>query len=465
MPRFDPNLLARWTAGRWTRRPTGELTGFTIDSRQARAGDMFVALRTERRDGHDFLSAAQAAGASAALVERVQPSVELPQLVVADALRGFQAVARDHRREFARPVVGITGSAGKTSTKNLVARLLGPRALATAGNLNNFLGVPLTLTRLDSAQHDFAVIEAGISEPREMATLASMIEPDVAIVTLIGAAHTEKLGGIEGVAREKAVMAAAVRPGGVAVLTDEVARYEAFQSLTPNRIVVRRVRALEDAVDGVIPYVVTHDTGLTRLEVRHPAVREALSVEVVRVSDGMASNVALSVVAALWLGVQPEEIAARVKEWTPATLRGEVRQVADCWMYLDCYNANPASMMDALRAFAEMAPAGRPRVYVVGGMEELGDQAERYHEELGRQVPLRAGDELIVLATAGEAVRRGALAAGAEDRQVTLVTTVGEVRERLRDRTAAVFVKGSRKYHLEEILIGLDPVAPTLDAH
>ena len=163
---FSPDTLAQWTGGRWTVPPLSPLTGFAIDTRKVRPGQIFVALKTDQRDGHEFVASAEAAGASAALVALPNPAVALPQLVVADPLGAFQTIARAHRRNFRGPVVGISGSAGKTSTKNLLALLLGGEAggvLATEGNLNNHLGVPLTLTRLNPAEHRFAVIEAGIS--------------------------------------------------------------------------------------------------------------------------------------------------------------------------------------------------------------------------------------------------------------------------------------------------------------
>src|SRR4051812_45501053 len=226
MPTFDPNTLAAWTGGRWTHLPSADVTGFHFDTRALRTGEIFVAIRTEKRDGHDFLADAQKAGASAALVAKPNAALSLPQLVVPDPRAAFQAIAREHRRAFLGKVIGISGSAGKTSTKDLLALLLGGEACgvaATEGNLNNLLGVPLTLTRLDSSRHRFAVVEAGISVPGEMKTLADMIEPDVALIPLVAPAHTQELGGIEGVAREKALLPAAVRPAGVAIFPKQTA--------------------------------------------------------------------------------------------------------------------------------------------------------------------------------------------------------------------------------------------------
>src|SRR5690606_7199360 len=155
-----------------------------------------------------------------------------------------------HRRAFRAPVVGVTGSAGKTSTKNLLALLLGGAAgevLATEGNLNNHLGVPLTLTRLDPARHRFAVIEAGISEPGEMAPLAALTEPDVALTTLVGPAHTAALGGLEDVAREKAVLPAATRPSGLALFPRDCLQFAAFRDLSVRTITVEPAEVLRPA--------------------------------------------------------------------------------------------------------------------------------------------------------------------------------------------------------------------------
>ncbi|MBC8039766.1 MAG: UDP-N-acetylmuramoyl-tripeptide--D-alanyl-D-alanine ligase, partial [Opitutaceae bacterium] len=208
-----------------------------MDTRQLREGQVFVALKTDKRDGHDFLPAAHAACASAALVSRADPSLELPQLVVADPIVAFQTIAREHRRLFKHPVIGISGSAGKTSTKNLLALLLSSEpgdVLATEGNLNNHIGVPLTLTRLEPAKHRFVVIEAGISGPGEMEVLAGMIEPDFAIITLIAPAHLQELGGIDGVAQAKAALPAAVHTGGSALFPHACCQYAAFRDLRVN---------------------------------------------------------------------------------------------------------------------------------------------------------------------------------------------------------------------------------------
>jgi len=438
--------------------PTAPLTGFTMDTRQLRAGQVFVALKTEKRDGHDFLAAARSAGASAALVEKANPALALPQLVVADPLAAFQVIAREHRRAFRGPVVGVSGSAGKTSTKNLLALLLGDEAggvLATEGNLYNHIGVPLTLTRLDPARHKFAVIEAGISGPGEMAPLAAMIEPDLAINTLVAPAHVEALGSLEGVAREKAVLTAAVRAGGVAVFPRQSLEFSAFRELGVNTLVVEPADVLRPTAPPKdrVYFTVTHRGDETAIVVAY-GTPPPLVFTLRRVSAGMAQNAVMAICAALWLGVKAETVQARLAGWRPAKLRGELRREDGRLLYLDCYNANPAAMGDALDAFYAVAPEKEPRLLIIGCMGELGAESAMYHRALGRAIRLRRGDHLMIIGDDAEAVRQGALENGLPAAQVEVVSSLEPIKTRVAGFRGAVFVKGSRRYQLETILEG-----------
>ncbi len=456
MPVFAPDFLAAATAGRWTRQPAASapVTGFTMDSRQLAPGQCFVALKTPRRDGHDFLPAARSAGAAAAIVSTPDPALELPQLVVADPLAAFQQIAAAHRRAFPGIVVGISGSAGKTSTKELLALLLSASpgdVLATQGNLNNHLGVPLTLTRLDPAAHTFAVVEAGIGGPDDMPVLARMIEPDHAIITLVGPAHLEALGSLENVAREKSLLPAAVRGQGFRVFPISCLDYATFRELPPTRL-------------ALAPEI-SHAENETRIvfSLTPPGKKrpKAHAFTCRRVSDGMAGNAALALATALLLGVSPDDAQARLSAWQAAALRGELCQDhAGRWLYLDCYNANPASMHDALAAFAGMAPADQSRLYLVGGMEELGAESVAYHRRLGEALALalRAGDSALVLAAAPAAA---AVVSGAADPRVSAASDLAAMRARLDAHSGAVFIKGSRRYQLESLLLPNVSVAET----
>lgn len=436
--------------------PEAPLSGFTMDTRQLQPGQVFVALRTAQRDGHDFLTAAVSAKASAAIVSRADLMLKLPQLVVADPLQAFQAIARQHRRAFGCPVIGISGSVGKTSTKNLLALLLGGEqggVLATEGNLNNHIGVPLTLTRLDPLKHKFAVVEAGISEPGEMTPLAEMIEPDLAIITLVAPAHVAALGSIEGVAKEKAVLPAAVRAGGVSLFPWQCATFPAFEALAGKRIIVERADVIrpEKPPEDRVYFTLTHrehETAIVLAYGEPPPLVFALR----RVSDGMAQNAVLAICAALWLGVAAKDIQARLVAWTAAKMRGELRMEAGKMLYVDCYNANPASMADALDVFYALAPADQPRLLVLGGMEELGAESAMFHRALGRALRLRPQDRLWALGEHATELCEGAQENGTRPDQLRCVTDLQAVRDEFAGFTGAVFLKGSRRYQLETLL-------------
>ncbi len=463
MPLFNAERLAAWTHGTWTTVPTAPVTGFGHDTRSLRPGQVFVALKTDRRDGHSFLPAAHAAGAVGAIVGRADATVALPQLVVADPLGAFQLIAREHRRLFAGPVIGITGSVGKTSTKDLLALLLGgsPAVLATEANLNNHIGVPLTLTRLDPARHRFAVVEAGVSAPGEMRPLAGMIEPDLAIVTLVAPAHLRELSDLDGVAQEKAALPAAVRATGIAVFPRPCLQFDSFRNLSVRTMVIEPadvVRPAQPPRDRVF-FTITQRADTTALAIAY-GPPPPLVFTLQRVSAGMAQNAVLAICAALWLGLPPEEIQRRLAAWQPAKWRGEVRHEGDRMFYLDCYNANPISMADALENFEALAPPSQPRAYVLGCMEELGPRAAEFHERLGRTIRLRPEDRLFVIGEQAAALRAGLLAAGNAPAQLEVVTRLESVATFLAGFRGAVFLKGSRRYQLERALPRMAPPEP-----
>jgi UDP-N-acetylmuramoyl-tripeptide--D-alanyl-D-alanine ligase len=463
MPTFAAEKLATWTGGTWSPFPGAAITGFNQDTRALNPGQMFVALRTDKRDGHDFLGEAQVRGASAALVSRLVTGESLPQLQVADPLAAFQRVAREHRREFHHPVVGVTGSVGKTSTKDLLALLLGgvgpvsdrpgqsqtgsTGVLATTGNLNNHIGVPLTLTRLDPAMHGAAVVEAGINSPGEMVQLAEMIEPDHAIVTLVAPAHLEKLSTLDGVAAEKVTLLAAVRPGGLQVFPVSCWKHRVFHDLANPLILVPENEGMTRVSGRTVNFNVFHRP--ERTEVRLDGRRTFI---VRRVSSGMAQNAALALALASELGVDDATLQTRLQNWQPSKWRGEMRQSGDAAVYCDFYNANPASMADSIDAFNGSVRSELPRLYVLGCMEELGGESADYHRQFGRTLLLRPGDHLFVIGEQAAALREGLLENGNDPAQVTVLTDLAPVRTRLAGFTGAVFLKGSRRYRLETIL-------------
>jgi len=462
MPVFNPEQLAVWTGGAWTKRPSSPISGFVMDSRIIRSGELFLALRTERRDGHDFLAAAKAAGASGAIVSRHVTEVDLPQLVVEHPLAAFQAIGRSHRQAFGGRVIGITGSCGKTSTKELLALLLGGEeegVLATEGNLNNHLGVPLTLTRIDPSLHRMAIVEAGISGPGEMDVLASMIEPDLVVTTLVAPAHLQELGGLEGVAGEKSRLSACLKATGLAVFPRQCADFGAFRNLGVNRMILEPADVLRpsEPPQDVVYFTTTHreDFSVVALAYGKPPP-QVFTFR--RVSQGMAQNAALAICSALWLGVSPSLVQRRLQDWRPAHWRGELVRDAGRLFYLDFYNANPASMQDALDSFVSVSGESAPRLFVLGCMEELGSDAAAFHRDLGRRLRLRGGDRAFVIGGHASQVLEGLSESGTSSGQAEVCTTADEISTRVATWPGSVFVKGSRRYQLEKALAGVPSI-------
>jgi len=462
MPVFNPEQLAVWAGGAWTKLPSVPVTGFVMDSRIIRPGELFLALRTERRDGHDFLAAAKAAGAAGAIVSRHVADIDLPQLVVEQPLAAFQAIGRSHRKTFDGRVIGITGSCGKTSTKELLALLLGGEeegVLATEGNLNNHLGVPLTLTRIDPTRHHVAIVEAGISGPGEMDVLASMIEPDLVVTTLVAPAHLQELGGLEGVAGEKSRLSACLKATGLAVFPRQCADFGAFRNLGVNRMILEPADVLRpsEPPQDVVYFTTTHreDFSVVALAYGKPPP-QVFTFR--RVSQGMAQNAALAICSALWLGVSPTLIQERLQSWRPAHWRGELVRDAGRLFYLDFYNANPASMQDALDSFVSVSGESAPRLFILGCMEELGSDAATFHRELGRRLRLRVGDRAFVIGSQARQVFDGLSESGSVPGQAEICDSADEISTRVATWPGSVFVKGSRRYQLEKALAGVPSI-------
>ena len=249
------------------------------------------------------------------------------------------------------------------------------------------------------------------------------------------------------------VSTAATRPTGVAVFPRSVLEYAAFRDLGVRTMTVERAEAIRPAEPpkDTVYFTVTHRGAETAVALAYGAPPPRVFA-FRRVSDGQAQNAALAICAALWLGTPPEKIQERLGGWQPARLRGEIRQDGDRLLYLDCYNANPASMADALAAFAEIAPADAPRLYLLGCMAELGPESPAHHRTLGRSLPLRAGDRALVLGDEAGEVVSGARERPGPAADVRAVADRAAMAAELAAWSGAAFVKGSRRYALEKIL-------------
>jgi UDP-N-acetylmuramoyl-tripeptide--D-alanyl-D-alanine ligase len=446
MPTFSSADLAAWADGRWTAAPRAALTGFGTDTRALRAGDVFVAVRTERRDGHDFLGAARAQGAACALVGR-PVDADLPQLVVDDPLAALRRVAARWRADFPGPVIGVTGSVGKTSTKEMLAALLGAEAFVTEANLNNTIGVPLMLLRVEPSVHRFAVIEAGMSLPGELAISAAVLRPDIALVTNVAPVHLEGVGSLAGVAREKAALVAALAPGGRAIIPAALLDWPDFAAHAGRCVAVQFEG---EAAPAVAPARLVRAAFLVDARGQRSLVLDGEVFPLAPISDGLARNAALALVAARAVGRPAEALAAVTAKWMPPAGRGSVHVEGDRTFYVDCYNSSPASLLDSARAFDRLSRASAaPRLFVLGGMAELGPTSAQLHRDCGAQLPLRSGDHVVAFGGESAALLQGVALPGVE---LSAAASVEDAAARVAAHRGFVFLKGSRSFALERCL-------------
>jgi UDP-N-acetylmuramoyl-tripeptide--D-alanyl-D-alanine ligase len=450
--------VARATGGQCRGDAGGQVCGVVTDSRAVQRGNLFVALRGERHDGHDHLTGAVAAGASALLVCRdAACPAEVPVVEVGDTLRALGDLAAFHRRRWGRPVVTITGSAGKTSTKELVAAALrgaGLRVHRTAGNLNNLVGLPLTLLELGD-DVDVAVVEAGTNRPGEIARLAEVSAPDVGVVTLVAAAHTEGLGTLEQVGAEKGALFMALGASGTAVANADDPLVGAWAGRCPAERTISFGTG-EGADVRVLTWCVEPELR-TRVEVTAPGRDAPLTLRLRLLGEAAALNAAAAVAVAAALDADLDAAGGALEEVAPAP--GRMRPVAgerDTLLLDDSYNANRRSMELALDTAAEVARVRDGRVIaVLADMKELGDRSQEDHRAVGEHAA-RVG--VAALVAVGPEMGCAAEAAARRGVRVVVAANPEEATEAVRDVALEgdiILVKGSRSMRTERVVHAL----------
>lgn len=455
---FNSLQLAQDACGFWFNgNQPNFISGFSFDSRQLKEGDIFLALKGEKNNGHDYLYIAMEKGAAGAIVEEVNVHISLPQLEVTNVLEAFQRLAQIHRERFLGPVICITGSCGKTTTKDLLTHLIQDDVHSTYLNHNNLLGVPLTLVGLDNFLHKYAVIEAGMNIPGEMACLASMIKPDISIITNVFPVHLEGLGSIENIAHEKAFLANATKEKGIVLFPSACLNYKAFQSLALKAKVLARQEEIINNIpqNQIIRYEVKDNLDHTlSLYIQLNEISGIQIFNLPLLSEGMMTNIALAISLALLIGIKEEEIKNRLLTWKPSKLRGQVYECDKQIYYADCYNANPASMLDALSIFQKRFNFSSRHLYILGCMAELSDQAELYHYKIGKALKLRPEDKVILLGLHATSYALGLIEAGNHNSQIICLQNKEKVFDYLNEFEGTIFLKGSKSYALWELLPG-----------
>ncbi|MDA1008216.1 MAG: UDP-N-acetylmuramoyl-tripeptide--D-alanyl-D-alanine ligase [Planctomycetota bacterium] len=399
---LSPQQLACVVNGTWHGDAMQSL-GLATDTRDNVRGKVFVAMRGERFDGHDCLEQAREGGAHCAVVSRLVPGVDIAQLVVADTQEALTALGRAWRGEIAARVIGVTGSAGKTTTHRLIAAAMETvgSVCASPKSFNNHIGVPFTICQCPR-DCSFLVAEIGTNHPGEIATLSSIVRPHIAVITNAGRVHLEGLGSVSGVIAEKSSIASHLEDGGVAIVPGD----------SPDLIAAVRARCESMILFGMVPE--SRDT--VALISRSPmgaeqrctvsVFGERIEFHLSLAGEHNAKNACAALAAACAAGADPRKAAAALSRVVAKDMRLVPSRAGEYELINDAYNANPEAMVASMAAFAEMMPSHR-RVVVLGEMGELGPDGPAMHAEVGTVAAKHAAVAIFV----GPLTRHGAEAA------------------------------------------------------
>jgi UDP-N-acetylmuramoyl-tripeptide--D-alanyl-D-alanine ligase len=424
-------------------------TGYSIDTRTLQHGDMFFAVKGERLDGHDYVDAALAAGAVAAIVSKEQYprfAVKSRLLVVEDTLAALQSLSSAVRRMWGKPVVGVTGSMGKTTTKECIAHVLSSRfrVLKSVGNLNNHFGMPLQLLRLEP-EHEVAVIEIGMSHAGEITALSALAQPNIGVVTNVAPVHLEFFDSIADIARAKYELIASLPSGGTAVLNSEDEYVSQFGRDFRGKVVMF---GIHKPADVCAENVVTRGEHGSEFDVSIGGLHERATLPLV--GEHNILNALAAVAVAVELGIQPSTAVASLATISPADKRGEVVQLNGATIVNDCYNSNPKALRAMVDALVSL-PAKR-RIVVAGEMLELGSTGGVLHRECGEYIASRNIDMLLGVRGLASSMVEAARAKGMKASFVTTPEDAGEWLAREIREGDAVLFKASRGVRLEKAL-------------
>ncbi|MBI4354150.1 MAG: UDP-N-acetylmuramoyl-tripeptide--D-alanyl-D-alanine ligase [Candidatus Omnitrophica bacterium] len=483
MPEWTVSQLREATQGTLlVGRGSEPVAGIGIDSRRLQPRQAFVAIRGPRFDGHAFLKAAIDRGASCVIVSDRPASVPtVPTILVPDTTNALGDLAAFHRRRFSIPVIAVTGSCGKTTTKELIAHLLGGTAsvLKTVGTENNHIGVPLTLLRL-MPTHQYAVVELGSNHPGEIAALARIAQPTVAVITNVGPAHLEFFGTLSAIRQEKLSLLALLDPQGAAIIPGDQlevlleAKSRLRQGMTPPPARAAAGGTFEErwpsgprAGGGVtlLTFGSSDQCGIHLEETRREARGVSLRLHGVpgtftvpllgshNVENALAALACVSV-----LGIPLDSVRDRLRQVATVTMRSEVVRCNGFTVINDCYNANPLSFARALELLSELEVTRR--VVIAGDMLELGSFAVRAHQTIGQLAAQSGTDLLLTVGRLAHEMARGALAA--RDLSAETYETVHDLLAVLPSRLRkgdGILVKASRNVHLEQVTTFLQGIA------
>lgn len=422
------------------------IRGVSTDTRSMKAGDIFVALRGENYDANEFLARAEAAGAVALVVEKIDTSVTLPQLLVENSVQALGQITAGLRKQFEGKLVGITGSSGKTTVKEMLAAILATagETLATAGNLNNHIGVPLTLSRL-AVSKKFAVIEMGASAAGEIAYLSSIARPDVVLVNNVMAAHLQGFGDLDGVAMAKGEIYQNLGQDGRAIINLDEAYAEQWSSGLSESQILRF--SVNNSSAEVFAANVDANKGFYSFELHTPLGLERVQLAVP--GEHNVSNALAAASCALACGVGLSGIKAGLESAVSAKGRLQHKVgVNGCVVIDDSYNANPGSVAAAMEYLAQCA--GR-RIFILGDMGELGENGKKLHKQVGKKAQLLKIDELLCVGDMSQYAAKSC----EQGQYFTDKQSLLSYLELKLDADTTVVVKGSRSMAMENVVAQL----------
>jgi len=429
--------------------PEAVAGGYSIDSRTLQPGDLFFAVRGERLDGHDYVEAALAKGAVAAVVESAQArrfGDHSKLLVVEDCLHALQRLGAAVRRLWGKPVIGVTGSAGKTTTKECIAHVLGARhhVLKSQGNLNNHFGMPLQLLKLQP-EHDIAVIEMGMSHAGEITALAELAKPDCGVVTMVAPVHLEFFDSVAAIARAKYELIESLHAGGIAVLNADDEYVSQFGRDFHGRVVMF---GLHKPADVSAQNIQSRGSEGSSFEIVANGKRARAILPLL--GEHNIYNALAGVAVGLQYGVPLDVAAESLASLSAGDKRGEILHIAGATVINDCYNSNPKALDSMVRSLARI-PAQR-RIVIAGEMLELGPAGEEMHRQAGESMATQGVDQLIGVRGLAQAMVEGARQAGVKAEFVSTPEEAGEWLRREIRPGDVVLLKASRGVRLERAL-------------
>lgn len=446
---FNVQELQRITGGKLIQgKSSVKVKGVSINSRAIKKGELFIAIAGPNFDGHQFVADAVAKKAAAVIVAKAVKGVpaDIPVIRVKDTVKALGRIARAYRDRFKIPVVAVTGSAGKTTTKEMVADILSVsfKVLKNIATENNHIGVPLTLFKLRPA-HDIAVIEVGTNRPGDIKWLTYIANPQAAILTNIGESHLELLKSPQGVFREKLELVKGMRKGGTVIVNADD-RY--LNKIAAGRLGHKVIRyALRNKADYRAGSIESRNGRL------HFAVNGKKGWVISSLANHNIYNALASISCARYFQMSDTAIQKRLARFRPAKGRQQISRMGRCWLIDDTYNANPISLRSALQTLISLNTKGR-KILVCGDMLELGKQSEHLHRSIGRLV---AGANLDLLLTFGKMSRFIAQEAqgGNAGLAVSHCPSIEKINEKLEKYCSpgdAILVKGSRGMKMERIV-------------